>query len=325
MIKTFITNVDDEFIYYPGSSDTFAFESGRSFKWNEQYMATGLSLLETKNMFSYKGEDGLSWQYRTTFSDGTNGDKSQLNIYSSINKSKTLLDILIKIAIAIIALLLIYIFIVLTQYWILMTSEIKNKDAVREAEQRQKNKEIFRFKALLNSSPEATLVVNKYGIIKIANEQAEKLFQYSKQSLEGLSVNELIPHDLRQNHDQYMSKFVNNPKDVKLSQRNDLFAIDANGKRFPVEISINSVNMDDGIFISVSIRDISARIENEKSLKNALESATAATEAKSNFLANTSHEIRTPLNAIIGLSHLLSSEPLSVLPAAVGQENLFIR
>ena len=40
-------------------------------------------------------------------------------------------------------------------------------------------------------------------------------------------------------------------------------------------------------------------------MQRAVESAQAATEAKSGFLANMSHEIRTPLNAIIGLTELL--------------------
>ncbi len=50
-------------------------------------------------------------------------------------------------------------------------------------------------------------------------------------------------------------------------------------------------------------------VETERSrldaMQRAVESAQAATAAKSGFLANMSHEIRTPLNAIIGLTELL--------------------
>ena len=43
---------------------------------------------------------------------------------------------------------------------------------------------------------------------------------------------------------------------------------------------------------------------NRSFLKEAIQAADAANQAKSDFLANMSNEIRTPMNAVIGMAHL---------------------
>jgi len=56
--------------------------------------------------------------------------------------------------------------------------------------------------------------------------------------------------------------------------------------------------------------DITEHKENERKLLEAKESADAANQSKSEFLAHMSHELRTPLNAILGFSQILSEEIL---------------
>ena len=72
------------------------------------------------------------------------------------------------------------------------------------------------------------------------------------------------------------------------------------GSVFPVELSINSAESEEGeIFVSY-MRDISERVASEKELVEARDRALAGEKAKADLLAVMSHEMRTPLNGVLG-------------------------
>lgn len=58
-------------------------------------------------------------------------------------------------------------------------------------------------------------------------------------------------------------------------------------------------------------RDVTDRVELERSLRRASETASAASDAKSEFLSRVSHELRTPLNAILGFTQLMQLDDLT--------------
>lgn len=86
----------------------------------------------------------------------------------------------------------------------------------------------------------------------------------------------------------------------------------SDGGRVPVSLAMTRMADASGTFIGYLgiAHDIGTRLAQEKSLRNAMQQAREASDAKSRFLANMSHEIRTPMNAVIGLSYLLARTAL---------------
>jgi two-component system, sensor histidine kinase and response regulator len=167
-----------------------------------------------------------------------------------------------------------------------------------------------RFKALLEAAPDAFVIFDRAGKIQLVNTQAEKLFDYPRAELLTQNIESLTParfHEKLPGHDD---SFFSSHGVRAMGTGLELFGRRKDGREFPVEISLNLLETEEGILVLSAIRDITDRksIENELKEKNvALE---RASRAKGLFLASMSHEIRTPMNGIIGTLDVLQQSSL---------------
>ena len=171
---------------------------------------------------------------------------------------------------------------------------------IREESKRQEGK----FRDLLESAPDAMIIVNKGGEIVLANRLATSLFGWSREELLGKRIEMLVPERFRPRHPELRTGFFAEPRARAMGGERELFGLRKDGSEFPVEISLSPIETEEGLLVSSAIRDVTERKAVEQELKRAKGLAEEATKAKSDFLANMSHEIRTPMNAIIGMSHL---------------------
>ena len=159
------------------------------------------------------------------------------------------------------------------------------------------NSEPF-FRNLLESAPDAMIIVDAEGKIAVVNEQAEEMFGYDRDQMIGETIEFLLPARFRGRHLDHRNAYTNKPRLRPMGSGLELQGCRSDGSEFPVEISLSPVTARSGSFVSSVIRDVTRRKKMEEEIIAARQAAERANKANSAFLAAASHDLRQPVQAL---------------------------
>jgi PAS domain S-box-containing protein len=157
------------------------------------------------------------------------------------------------------------------------------------------------FRQLLESAPDAMLLVNEEGKIKLVNALAEQMFGYSREELVGQSVEIVIPHRFRRRHREYIANYRQAPRTRPMGANIEIWALRKDSSEFPAEISLGPLETDEGLLIVSAHRDITERKRLEQAIRERDAQLLAAQRIQERLLPDAAPEL--PGFDIFGVCH----------------------
>jgi PAS domain S-box-containing protein len=138
----------------------------------------------------------------------------------------------------------------------MLTERKQSEESLRKSE--------LKFRALIEATPDAILIVDEQSRIVLVNELTTKLFGYKRPELMGQSLALLLPERFRKTHHSHFLGFVEAPRNRAMGGGLELWGQHKDGGEFPIEVSLSPLETEQGTLIFSSIRDITERKRTEK-------------------------------------------------------------
>ncbi|MBE7462704.1 MAG: PAS domain S-box protein [Planctomycetes bacterium] len=167
-----------------------------------------------------------------------------------------------------------------------------------------------KFRAFLESAPEAMVISNQDGRIELVNSRAVELFGYAKEELIGLEIEQLIPVSMRHEHVRHRQEYMKAPVLRTLRSGENFKARLKDGAEIHVEVTLSPIETDAGLLILTAIRDIRERLRLAEQTRQSQKM-----EAMGRLTGGVAHDFNNLLTIILGHGNLISSR--QGLPAEV--------
>jgi two-component system sensor kinase FixL len=170
--------------------------------------------------------------------------------------------------------------------------------------------------SILDTVPEAMIVIDKHGLMQSFSLTAERLFGWSAAEVIGRNVSILMPSPYRQEHDSYLHRYLDTGERRIIGIGRIVVGERRDGSTFPMELAVGEAQVGTEKFFTGFIRDLTERRSQERrmqELQSELVHVSRLT-AMGEMASSLAHELNQPLSAITSYlraaATLLKSEPV---------------
>jgi len=160
------------------------------------------------------------------------------------------------------------------------------------------------YQTLLDAAPDAVFVADaESGVIRETNQAATRLLDRPRDDIVGMHQTELHPPEKVEEYAELFEKHVASGagRDETLGQQVDIYVLDADGERIPVEINARTVDIEGEHLIQGYFRDITDRKQRERELQR-------QNERLDEFVSVVSHDLRNPLQTLSASLELIETD-----------------
>jgi two-component system sensor kinase FixL len=155
-------------------------------------------------------------------------------------------------------------------------------------------------RSILDTVPDAMIVIDGYGMIQLFSTAAERLFGYAEQEAVGRNVSELMPEPDRTRHDRYIARYRSTGEGHIIGIGRIVTGKRRDGTTFPMHLSIGEMQSEGKVYFTGFVRDLTEHQQTQARLQE-LQSElvhVSRLSAMGEMASALAHELNQPLAAI---------------------------
>lgn len=155
-------------------------------------------------------------------------------------------------------------------------------------------------RSVLDTVPDAMIVIDSAGIMRSFSATAKRLFGYSEAEAIGQNVSLLMPSPYRENHDTYLARYFATGEKKVIGRGRVVVGLRKDGSTFPMELAVGEMISGDTRSFTGFVRDLTERQETQQRLQDLQAELIHMSRFTSmgEMASTLAHELNQPLTAV---------------------------